>query len=64
LLPESTRSTSATNFGPVRVPVQIEKGETTVVHLDGDQESDPVSETAAVRLPNGTIVGWRAAHTE
>lgn len=53
--------TSATNFGPVRVPVQIETGRLTVVHLDGDAESDPVPEESAVRLPNGSTIGARAA---
>jgi hypothetical protein len=52
--------TSATNFGPVRVPVVIEQGRLTVVHLDGDAESDPVPEASAVRLPNGNMIGARA----
>lgn len=53
--------TSATNFGPVRVPVVIEPGRTTIVHLDGDSESDAVPEGSAVRLPNGGPIGARVA---
>lgn len=53
--------TSATNAGPVRVPVVIEPGRLTVVHLDGDDESDPVPASAAVRLPNGHPIGARAS---
>lgn len=53
--------TSATNFGPVRVPVVIERGRITIVHLDGDSESDPVPEGYAVRLPNGSTIGASSA---
>lgn len=53
--------TSATNFGPVRVPVVIEAGRTTFVHLDGNDEADPVPAEAAVRLPNGSPIGARAS---
>ncbi len=53
--------TSATNLGPVRVPVVIESGHVTVVHLDGDAESDPVPGASAVRLPDGRSIGARAS---
>jgi hypothetical protein len=53
--------TSATNFGPVRVPVVVEQGRTTIVHLDGDDDSDPVPDAVAVRLPNGHPIGARSS---
>lgn len=53
---------SATSFNVVTLPVVIEDGKTTDVHLDG---SAPAIEIGAptsdvVRLPDGMIVGWRA----
>ena len=45
----------------VRVPVVIEGGLTTVVHLMGDWKPKPAcKEQEIVRLPNGDIAGWRA----
>jgi hypothetical protein len=50
-------------YGFVRVPVVIEPGKTTVVHLDGDWKgpAGKAAEADLVKLPNGEIVGWRAA---
>lgn len=45
----------ATNFGRVEVPVQIEDGRTTVVHLDG--EAEPHAGAGWVRLPDGQVIG-------
>lgn len=56
-----TIDTSATNVGPVRVPVVIEQGHVTVVHLDGDAAADPVPAATAVRLPDGSPIGARAS---
>lgn len=47
---------------PVVVPVRIEGGKTTVVHLDGRWESQPPpAPEKSVRLPDGQIVGWKFA---
>lgn len=53
---------SATGYSKVTAPVVIKDGKTTDVHLDGSAppigREAPVSDV--VRLPDGTIVGWRA----
>ena len=51
----------AAAFGTVRVPVVLEAGKTTFVHLDGS-ELTGASRSAAgfVTLPDGLIIGWRA----
>ena len=48
--------------GTVTVPVIIEVGKTTSVHLDGSKLATgrKTSESDLVRLPDGWIVGWRA----
>jgi hypothetical protein len=52
-----------TGQGEVRVPVLIRRGQTTVVHLDGRanylRSQAPLD--SLVRLPNGDIIGCRAA---
>jgi hypothetical protein len=52
----------STGYGRVRVPVVIEPGRTTEVHLDGNWKSSdqPSNASDLVRLPNAEIVGWRA----
>src|SRR5262249_11362338 len=53
----------AINSGMVKVPVIIEAGKTTAVHLDGTKPATPSTEPPEsdwVRLPNGLLVGWRA----
>src|SRR5438477_13105795 len=48
--------------GTVTVPIVIEAGKTTSVHLDGSKPADgrKPSESELVRLPDGWVVGWRA----
>ena len=52
----------AAAFGTVSVPVVIEAGKTTFVHLDGSKLSSGRQTAASdfVRLPDGSIIGWRA----
>ncbi len=46
-------------YGRVTVPVVIQEGRTTVVHLDRDRTIPPNADpNDLVRLPNGEIVGW------
>jgi hypothetical protein len=48
----------------VSVPVLVEGGQTTAVHLGGDwRPGESVKGTELVRLPNGRPVGWHAAET-
>jgi hypothetical protein len=43
------------------IPVLIEHGKTTVVHLEGNwKPAGSYSNSDVVRLPNGQIAGWRA----
>jgi hypothetical protein len=54
---------AANGFGLVTVPVTIEPGRTTVVHLEGGvrwPEQWGANQTNAVHLPDGQIVGWRS----
>jgi hypothetical protein len=54
----------ANGFGLVTVPVTIEPGRTTVVHLEGGvrwPEQWGANQTNAVHLPDGQIVGWRSS---
>jgi len=52
----------AAAFGTVTVPVLLEAGKTTFVHLDGSElvGSSTTSTTGFVSLPDGLIIGWRA----
>ena len=53
----------ANGFGTVTVPVVIEPGRTTTLHLEGGgswPNHAVFGETNAVRLPDGRIVGWRS----
>jgi len=52
----------ANGYGHVIVPVVIEPGQDTVLHLDGAGSGPaPVvnNPTNVVRLPNGKVVGWQ-----
>ena len=51
----------ATNVGPVRIPVVIRSGQTTVVYLDGSTAPAEAwrAEADWLRQPNGLIVGWK-----
>lgn len=53
----------ANGYGLVSVPVMIQAGQSTVVHLEGGANfgNRPASDTNMVRLPDGRIVGWRAS---
>jgi len=68
-LPEGAYRVSAHAKGirkPILVPVILVANETTTVHLDGDTSwvgSALNQGNGIVRLPNGQIVGWRAAKT-
>jgi hypothetical protein len=47
------------------VPVIIEAGRTTIVHLEGGgfwPDESAFNQTNAVRLPDGVIVGWKASN--
>lgn len=65
LLPGTYRVVAQANgYGVVTVPVVIEKNQVTTVHLEGGGlwENDIAQNQAnVVRLPDGRIVGWRAA---
>jgi len=52
----------AAAFGTVTVPVVLEAGKTTFVHLDGSELSGASRTSTAefVSLPDGLIIGWRA----
>jgi hypothetical protein len=48
--------------GVVTVPVIIEKGKTTVIHLDDDWNPPPGTPQAKiVFLPDGSAVGWHSS---
>jgi hypothetical protein len=55
----------AAGFGYVQVPVIIQAGKRTAVHLDGSELStvNKVSPTEVVSLPDGLVVGWKAQAT-
>lgn len=52
----------AAAFGSVTVPVVIEAGKTTSVHLDGSELTSGIQTSAQglVSLPDGLIIGWSA----
>ena len=56
----------ASAFGIVTVPVVIEAGKTTFVHLNGSELTvgRQTATSEFVRLPDGLIVGWRAKQNE
>lgn len=48
-------------YGRVRVPVVVEDGRITTVHLNRDGKAPPkASADELVRLPDGEIVGWHS----
>ncbi len=54
----------ANGYGKVTVPVIIEQGQRTVLHLDGGGSRADMSvynQTNAVRLPDGRPIGWKAS---
>ena len=63
-LPEGTFNVMAesSSYGRVTVPVIIQSGRTTVVHLDrGWRPSTKVVAKNWVHLPDGEVVGWSGA---
>jgi hypothetical protein len=54
----------ANGYGTVTVPVIIETQQSTVLHLEGGgfwPDESAFNQTNAVRLPDGLIIGWKAA---
>jgi hypothetical protein len=53
----------ANGYGTVTVPVLIESGRVTTIHLEGGSWPDESAfeKTNAVCLPDGQFAGWRAA---
>jgi len=54
----------ANGHGLVTVPVLIIAGQTTALHLEGGDpwpDKSVFNQTNSVRLPDGQIVGWKAA---
>jgi hypothetical protein len=51
-------------YGYVTVPIVITPRQYTIMHLEGDgfwPDESAFNKTNAVRLPDGVIVGWKAA---
>lgn len=51
-------------YGYLVVPVVIAAGQTTTLHLEGDgfwPNESAFNQTNAVRLPDGVVIGWKAA---
>jgi hypothetical protein len=52
-------------YGRVTVPIIVQSGKTTVLHLDrGWRPASNISSTEVVRLPDGEAVGWSSALTK
>jgi len=53
---------AAAAFGAVTVPIVIQPGKATFVHLDGSELSTGTQTATSrlVRLPDGLIIGWEA----
>jgi hypothetical protein len=54
----------ANGYGYVTVPVMIVAQQNTILHLEGGgswPDESAFNQTNAVRLPDGLIVGWKAA---
>jgi len=53
----------ANGHGLVIIPVVIEAGQSTVLHLEGGgfwPNESAFNQTNAVRLPDGLVIGWKA----
>jgi hypothetical protein len=70
ILPKGTYTVVAQSdtSGKVSVPVAIETGKTTVLHLEREKDWKDVAagirSADLVRLPNGQPIGFRARHAE
>jgi hypothetical protein len=54
----------ANGYGYVTVPIMIVPQQNTILHLEGGSswpDESAFNQTNAVRLPDGLIVGWKAA---
>jgi hypothetical protein len=54
----------ANGYGLVTVPVVIQGGKETVIHLDGGgswPNREEMIQAGAVQLPDGRVVGWAAS---
>jgi len=54
----------ANGYGFVTIPVIVESRQNTTLHLEGGcfwPNESVFNQTNAVRLPNGQVVGWKAA---
>jgi hypothetical protein len=57
-------SARANSYGYVTVPVIVEAQQSTILHLEGGSSwpnESAFNQTNAVRLPDGQIIGWKAA---
>ena len=52
----------ANGYGIVTVPILIEAGKNTVIHVEGGfwSNASGFNQTNAVRLPDGQVIGWKA----
>jgi hypothetical protein len=70
ILPKGTYTIVAQSgtSGMVSVPVAIETGKTTVLHLEREKDwkeaAAGIDSADLVRLPNGQTIGFRARHAE
>jgi hypothetical protein len=70
ILPRGTYTVVAQSgtSGTVSVPVAIETGKTTVLHLEREKDwkeaAAGIDSAGLVRLPNGQTIGFRARHAE
>jgi hypothetical protein len=57
-------SARANSYGYLTVPVVIEAQHSTILHLEGGSpwpDASVFNQTNAVQLPDGQIIGWKAA---
>lgn len=57
----------ANGYGYVTIPVMIETRQSTILHLEGGgfwPDESAFNQTNTVRLPDGQIIGWKAASIE
>jgi hypothetical protein len=53
----------ANGYGFLTIPVRVDAGQKTVVHLEGGgfwPDDSVFNETNAVRLPDGQVIGWKS----
>jgi len=52
---------ASANYGNVRLPVTVEAGKTTVLHLDGNWKPAAGAHDQLVYFPNGEPIGWQSS---